>query len=85
MPDMWSGIPSPLEDKPCGVCGSNENVKHTMVEVRQGGCVKSFFSHVQANLCSECCKNGWVIFDKADPDGTVSYYNLGNQEFKYSK
>lgn len=85
MSDCWSGVPLIREDKPCDICKSDGGVHHQMVEVNQGGCVKSLFSHVQSSLCLGCIMCGWIIFGKADPSGKISYYNTATQEFKHSE
>lgn len=79
---VWSGIYPPEKDKPCDICKSDKDVCNEMVEVAQGGCVKSVFSHVQSSLCLICKANGWIIFGSgADHHGRISYYNTKTGKF----
>ena len=82
---VWSGIYSPILDQPCDICTSMVGVTSKMVEITQGGCVKSVASHAQSNLCVNCEADGWIIFGKAPLNGVITYYNINTGGLTYSK
>ena len=73
------------KNKPCDICGSTQDIQHTLVKVEESPCIKSFIPHVYAYLCLDCKNKGWIIFRRADPSGKISYYNLKTEELKRSK
>lgn len=79
---IWSGIYPPIPNQPCDICESKIKVESIMVKIAQSGCVRSFSSHAQSNLCQSCKGKGWIIFGKADATSRMTYYNLKTQEFK---